>query len=163
MLTAFRKHPVGYPSLVCIIQRGSCCVQAVQQSSGPCKKDISIVTYSGNMIPGNLCVHIPTYQRVHYCILCLCSCCIIETYSLPTIDCAAVNLFTTMPIYLYFLEFFSPPVVMEKQLEELKQQLEKQCLINQELQRQNKDLGECNRNYITLKGNFTLDHTQHHS
>lgn len=29
---------------------------------------------------------------------------------------------------------------MEKQLEELKQQLEKQCLINQELQRQNKDL-----------------------
>lgn len=34
-------------------------------------------------------------------------------------------------------------VVMEKQLEELKQQLEKQCLINQELQRQNKDLGEC--------------------
>lgn len=32
---------------------------------------------------------------------------------------------------------------MEKQIEELKQQLEKQCLINQELQRQNKDLGEC--------------------
>ncbi|XP_028253129.1 cGMP-dependent protein kinase 2 [Parambassis ranga] len=29
---------------------------------------------------------------------------------------------------------------MEKQLEELKQQLQKQCLINQELQRQNKDL-----------------------
>ncbi|XP_040920791.1 cGMP-dependent protein kinase 1 [Toxotes jaculatrix] len=29
---------------------------------------------------------------------------------------------------------------MEKQLEDLKQQLEKQCLINQELQRQNKDL-----------------------
>ncbi|XP_057679256.1 cGMP-dependent protein kinase 1 [Corythoichthys intestinalis] len=29
---------------------------------------------------------------------------------------------------------------MEKQLEELRQQLEKQCLINQELQRQNKDL-----------------------
>lgn len=29
---------------------------------------------------------------------------------------------------------------MEKQVEELKQQLEKQCLINQELQRQNKDL-----------------------
>ncbi|XP_047430272.1 cGMP-dependent protein kinase 1 [Mugil cephalus] len=29
---------------------------------------------------------------------------------------------------------------MEKQIEELKQQLEKQCLINQELQRQNKDL-----------------------
>ncbi|XP_070843194.1 cGMP-dependent protein kinase 2 [Chaetodon trifascialis] len=29
---------------------------------------------------------------------------------------------------------------MEKQLEELKQQLEKQCLINEELQRQNKDL-----------------------
>ncbi|XP_034053560.1 cGMP-dependent protein kinase 2 [Gymnodraco acuticeps] len=29
---------------------------------------------------------------------------------------------------------------MEKQLEELKQQLEKQCMINQELQRQNKDL-----------------------
>ncbi|XP_035534169.1 cGMP-dependent protein kinase 2 [Morone saxatilis] len=29
---------------------------------------------------------------------------------------------------------------MEKQLEELKQQLEKQCLINKELQRQNKDL-----------------------
>lgn len=40
------------------------------------------------------------------------------------------------PIYLY-------SVAMEKQLEELKQQLEKQCLINQELQRQNKDLGEC--------------------
>lgn len=33
---------------------------------------------------------------------------------------------------------------MEKQLEDLKQQLEKQCLINQELQRQNKDLGEYN-------------------
>lgn len=32
---------------------------------------------------------------------------------------------------------------MEKQIEELKQQLEKQCLINKELQRQNKDLGEC--------------------
>lgn len=31
---------------------------------------------------------------------------------------------------------------MEKQLEDLKQQLEKQCVINQELQRQNKDLGE---------------------
>ncbi|KAM4712506.1 cGMP-dependent protein kinase 2 [Anableps anableps] len=31
---------------------------------------------------------------------------------------------------------------MEKQLEELKQQLEKQCQINQELQRQNKDLEE---------------------
>ncbi|KAF7664008.1 hypothetical protein LDENG_00192230 [Lucifuga dentata] len=31
---------------------------------------------------------------------------------------------------------------MEKQLEELKQQFEKQCLINQELQRQNKDLEE---------------------
>ncbi|TKS76386.1 cGMP-dependent protein kinase 1 [Collichthys lucidus] len=30
--------------------------------------------------------------------------------------------------------------VMEKQVEELKQQLEKQCLINRELQRQNKDL-----------------------
>lgn len=58
------------------------------------------------MISGNLCVHIPTYQRVRYCILCLCSRCIIETYSLPTIDCAAVNLFTTPPIYLYFLEFF---------------------------------------------------------
>ncbi|KAJ0060913.1 hypothetical protein NL108_001766, partial [Boleophthalmus pectinirostris] len=31
---------------------------------------------------------------------------------------------------------------MEKQLEDLKQQLEKQCLINKELQRQNKDLGK---------------------
>lgn len=31
---------------------------------------------------------------------------------------------------------------MEKQIEELKQQLKKQCLINQELQRENKDLGE---------------------
>lgn len=31
---------------------------------------------------------------------------------------------------------------MEKQIEELKQQLENQCLINKELQRQNKDLGE---------------------
>ena len=30
---------------------------------------------------------------------------------------------------------------MEKQLEELRQQLEKQCQINQELKRQNKDLG----------------------
>lgn len=28
VLTAFKKHPVDYPSLVCIIQRGSCCVQA---------------------------------------------------------------------------------------------------------------------------------------
>lgn len=34
---------------------------------------------------------------------------------------------------------------MEKQIEELKQQLEKQCVINKELQRQNKDLGECQR------------------
>ncbi|CAI5683705.1 cGMP-dependent protein kinase 2 [Oreochromis niloticus] len=32
------------------------------------------------------------------------------------------------------------PAAMEKQIEELKQQLEKQCLINKELQRQNKDL-----------------------
>lgn len=43
---------------------------------------------------------------------------------------------------------------MEKQLEELKRQLEKQCLINEELQRQNQDLGECNHNFIlfiTLK------------
>ncbi|XP_034017523.1 cGMP-dependent protein kinase 1 [Thalassophryne amazonica] len=31
---------------------------------------------------------------------------------------------------------------MEKQLEELKQQLQKQCMINQELQRQNKDLAK---------------------
>ncbi|KAK2856252.1 hypothetical protein Q5P01_004987 [Channa striata] len=42
------------------------------------------------------------------------------------------------------LLIFSPdhtqPAVMEKQLEDLKQQLEKQCLINKELQRQNKDL-----------------------
>lgn len=39
---------------------------------------------------------------------------------------------------------FSPdhdlPAAMEKQLEELKQQLEKQCLINKELQRQNEEL-----------------------
>lgn len=34
---------------------------------------------------------------------------------------------------------------MEKQIEELKQQLEKQCVINKELQRHNKDLGECQR------------------
>lgn len=34
---------------------------------------------------------------------------------------------------------------MEKQIEELKQQLEKQCVINKELERQNKDLGECQR------------------
>lgn len=40
---------------------------------------------------------------------------------------------------------------MEKQIEELKQQLEKQCLINKELQRQNKDLGEYNNNYISFK------------
>lgn len=40
---------------------------------------------------------------------------------------------------------------MEKQIEELKQQLEKQCLINMELQRQNKDLGEYNNNYISFK------------
>ena len=33
---------------------------------------------------------------------------------------------------------------MEKQLEELRQQLEKQCQINQELKRQNKDLGRRN-------------------
>lgn len=31
---------------------------------------------------------------------------------------------------------------MEKQIEELKKQLEKQCQLNQELQKQNKDLGE---------------------
>lgn len=31
---------------------------------------------------------------------------------------------------------------MEKQLQDLRQQLEKQCRINQELQKQNKDLGE---------------------
>lgn len=30
-------------------------------------------------------------------------------------------------------------------MEELKQQLEQQCVINKELQRQNKDLGECQR------------------
>lgn len=40
------------------------------------------------------------------------------------------------------LFIFPFPLAMEKQLEDLKQQLEKQCLINQELQRQNKDLGE---------------------
>lgn len=40
---------------------------------------------------------------------------------------------------------------MEKQLEELKQQLEKQCQINQELQRQNKDLGEYSKHYITSR------------
>ena len=36
------------------------------------------------------------------------------------------------------------PAAMEKQLEELRQQLEKQCQINQELKRQNKDLGRRN-------------------
>lgn len=35
-------------------------------------------------------------------------------------------------------------VVMEKQVADLQLQLEKQCLINQELQRQNKELGEYN-------------------
>uniref|UniRef100_G3P7B9 cGMP-dependent protein kinase n=1 Tax=Gasterosteus aculeatus aculeatus TaxID=481459 RepID=G3P7B9_GASAC len=44
---------------------------------------------------------------------------------------------------------------MEKKLEELKQQLQKQCMINQELQRQNKDLGEYNSNCVPLK---TADH-----
>lgn len=38
---------------------------------------------------------------------------------------------------------------MEKQLEDLKQQLEKQCLINKELQRQNKDLGEQSHSHET--------------
>uniref|UniRef100_A0A3Q2Q5P4 Cyclic nucleotide-binding domain-containing protein n=1 Tax=Fundulus heteroclitus TaxID=8078 RepID=A0A3Q2Q5P4_FUNHE len=42
-------------------------------------------------------------------------------------------------------------VAMEKQLEELRQQLEKQCLINQELQRQNKDLGEYSKQYMTFR------------
>ena len=38
--------------------------------------------------------------------------------------------------------YFCPlPAAMEKQVEELRQQLEKQCQINQELKRQNKDLG----------------------
>lgn len=50
-----------------------------------------------------------------------------------------------------FLKNLIPSVAMEKQIEELKQQLEKQCLINKELQRQNKDLGEYNNNYISFK------------
>lgn len=59
---------------------------------------------------------------------------------------------------------------MEMQLEDLKQQLEKQCMINQELQRQNKDLGEHSHNNITLKGDSapdlvwrkgTVQHVQH--
>lgn len=52
--------------------------------------------------------------------------------------------FTPAPTHLFFFNsVFSSTVAMEKQIEELKQQLEKQCLINKELQRQNKDLGEC--------------------
>lgn len=47
---------------------------------------------------------------------------------------------------------------MEKKLEELKQQLEKQCMINHELQRQNKDLGEYNSDYISSRVT-KLDHT----
>lgn len=65
-------------------------------------------------------------------------------------DCTAANLFTTLLIPPSFLDFFPPPVAMEKQIEDLKQQLEKQCLINKELQRQNKDLGEHGCNNITL-------------
>lgn len=60
----------------------------------------------------------------------------------------------SLPCRLYlvvcFKRFFRP-VVMEKKLEELKQQLQKQCMINQELQRQNKDLGEYNSNCVPLK------------
>lgn len=55
------------------------------------------------------------------------------------------------PINLPFKKNLIPAVAMEKQIEELKQQLEKQCLINKELQRQNKDLGEYNNNYISFK------------
>lgn len=43
---------------------------------------------------------------------------------------------------------------MEKQIEELKQQLEKQCVINKELQRQNKDLGECQRGGVECSINL---------
>lgn len=42
---------------------------------------------------------------------------------------------------------------MEKQVEELRQQLEKQCVINKELQRQNKDLGLYNA-ASTFKSNL---------
>lgn len=45
---------------------------------------------------------------------------------------------------------------MEKQLEDLKQQLEQQCLINQELQRQNKDLGEHGHIDVAFRSNSTL-------
>lgn len=52
---------------------------------------------------------------------------------------------------------FSPLAVMEKQLEELKQQLEKQCLINEELQRQNKELGEYGSRCIIFYIHFVYD------
>ena len=51
---------------------------------------------------------------------------------------------------VYRIFHFVLSAAMEKQLEDLKQQLEKQCQINQELQRQNTDLGE-HRHNITDK------------
>lgn len=62
VLTAFKKHPVDYPSLVCIIQRGSCCVQAAQLRPGPCEKCISIASYWGNDIWS--CVEISSHISV---------------------------------------------------------------------------------------------------
>lgn len=54
------------------------------------------------------------------------------------------------PTAVYKSVICFPPVVMEKQLEELRQQLENQCLINEELQRHNKDLGGYKRNSSAL-------------
>lgn len=79
---------------------------------------------------GFVCVSITMFSTVLYA----------QMHHLSCI--AAVYLFATPLMYLYINGSLS--LVMEKQVEDLKQQLEKQCLINRELQRQNKDLGECN-------------------
>lgn len=49
-----------------------------------------------------------------------------------------------------YIPLFVSIIAMEKQLEDLRQQLDKQCLINQELQRQNKDLGVYNNNFYHI-------------
>ena len=70
----------------------------------------------------------------------------------PQIQNFNVFCYSTRSFPVFFLMNFLFLAAMEKQLEKLKQQLEKQCQINQELQRHNKDLGEYKNDHTTSPG-----------